>query len=199
MKTEIEVKFLSVDIDTIRARLVAIGAICEHPMRLMRRALIEEPHHKADNSFLRIRDEGDKATMTFKRRANPDAPTIDGVKEIEVVVSSFDDTLGLLREAGWDYVTFQESRRETWRLDNTEIAIDEWPWIDPYIEIEGTDEAAVQVAARKLDLEWKEAEYGHIDYVYGRRYAFAPGCRGVIDIKEVRFRDPLPDVFTPLS
>ena len=69
MKTEIEVKFCDVDINDIRDRLQRAGAVCEQPMRLMRRALIEEPHHAAEHAFLRVRDEGDKVTLTFKRRA----------------------------------------------------------------------------------------------------------------------------------
>ena len=35
MKTEIEVKFLNIDIEDIRAKLQAAGAVCEQPMRLI--------------------------------------------------------------------------------------------------------------------------------------------------------------------
>lgn len=194
MKSEIEVKFLAIDIDDVRARLQAAGAICEQPMRLMKRALIEEPHHAADHSFIRVRDEGDKVTLTFKRRTAPDAPTIDGVKELEVTVSSFDDTVEIFREAGWTYKTFQESKRETWHLGSVEVVIDEWPWIDPYIEIEAETEMEVRETAAALGFDWGDAVYGHIDAVYERKYVFN-GVRGVIDITEVRFNDPLPEAF----
>ena len=197
MKTEIEVKFCDVDIDDIRERLMSAGAVCEQPMRLMKRALIEEPHHEAEHSFLRIRDEGDKVTLTFKRRGHKDAQTIDNVKEIEVTVSDFDDTVELLREAGWTYKTFQESKRETWHLDDVEVVIDEWPWLAPYIEIEGESEAVVRAAADKLDLDWNDVMYGHIDAVYEKHYEFQDGIRGVIDLKEVRFSDPVPAQFKP--
>lgn len=194
MKTEIEVKFVDVVIDEVRARLEAAGAVCEHPMRLMKRALIEEPQHAAEHSFLRVRDEGDKVTLTFKRRADPHAPTIDSVAEIEVTVSSFDDTVELLREAGWTYKTFQESKRETWKLGDVEVVIDEWPWIRPYIEIEGESEMEVRQAAERLGFDWRDVVYGHIDAVYERDYEF-DGVRGVIDLKEVRFADPVPAAF----
>lgn len=197
MKTEIEVKFCDIDIDDIRERLSSVGAVCEQPMRLMKRALIEEPHHEAEHSFLRVRDEGDKVTLTFKRRGDPNARTIDNVKELEVVVSDFDDTVELLREAGWTYKTFQESRRETWHLGDAEIVIDEWPWLAPYIEIEGEDEATVRTAADKLGLDWQDVMYGHIDAVYEKQYEFQDGIRGVIDLKEVRFDDPVPAQFVP--
>jgi len=195
MHTEIEVKFCDITIDDIRARLADAGAVCEQPMRLMKRALIEEPQHQAEHSFIRVRDEGDKVTLTFKRRANPDTPTIDNVKELEVIVSSFDDTVELFREAGWQYKTFQESKRETWKLGDTEVVIDEWPWLPPYIEIEGADEISVRAAAKQLSLDWAAGMYGHIDAVYERHYEFTDGIRGVIDLKEVRFDDPLPVQF----
>lgn len=194
MKTEIEVKFVEVGIEDVRARLEAAGAICEQPMRLMKRALIEEPHHEAEHSFIRVRDEGNKVTLTFKRRVDPHAPTIDSVKEIEVTVSSFDDTVELLREAGWTYKTFQESKRETWKLGDVEVVIDEWPWIRPYIEIEGESEMEVRQAAERLGFDWRDVVYGHIDAVYERDYEF-DGVRGVIDLKEVRFADPVPAAF----
>ena len=37
MKTEIEVKFVDVDIPEMQQRLEGVGAHCEQPMRLMRR------------------------------------------------------------------------------------------------------------------------------------------------------------------
>ena len=195
MKTEIEVKFCDIDIDIMREILARAGAVCEQPMRLMRRALIEEAHHADENSFLRIRDEGDKVTLTFKRRANLEQPSIDTTAEIEVTVSSFDDTVELFREAGWEYKTFQESKRETWKLGNAEVVIDEWPWLPPYIEIEASSEEEVRTAATALGLDWADADYGHIDAVYQKHYTFADGFRGVIDLQEVRFDDPVPRQF----
>lgn len=197
MKTEIEVKFADIDTDAIRSSLEAAGAECEQPMRLMKRALVEEPHHEAQHAFIRIRDEGDKITLTFKRRTDKAASSIDSVKELEVEVSDFDKTVELFSEAGWQYKTFQESRRETWKLDDVEVVIDEWPWLKPYIEIEGESEEAIKEVAAKLGLDWSTAIFGHIDALYAHQYEFLNGVRGVIDIAEVRFADPLPKVFKP--
>lgn len=197
MKTEIEVKFASINIDEIREKLKAAGAVCEQPMRLMKRALVEEPHHEAEHSFIRVRDEGDKVTLTFKRRADAAASKIDSVKELEVEVSDFDKTVEIFSEAGWKYKTFQESKRETWTLDETEVVIDEWPWLKPYIEIEGESEALIKKVAQKLGLDWKDVILGHIDALYERQYEFQDGIRGVIDLPEVRFNDPVPALFAP--
>jgi len=197
VKTEIEVKFADIDIAAIRNSLKAVGAECEQPMRLMKRALIEEPHHEAEHAFIRVRDEGDKVTLTFKRRADQAASSIDSVKELEVEVSDFDKTVELFSEAGWRYKTFQESRRETWKLGDVEVVIDEWPWLEPYIEIEGESEEAIKEVAAKLGLDWSNVIFGHIDALYARYYEFLDGVRGVIDLPEVRFTDPLPRAFKP--
>jgi adenylate cyclase class 2 len=199
MKTELEVKFTHIDIEATRRALRDAGAILEQPMRLMKRALIEEPHHEAEHAFIRIRDEGDKVTLTFKRRDDPAASTIDSVKELEVEVSDFDKTVAIFSEAGWKYKTFQESKRETWKLVGVEVVIDEWPWLNPYIEIEGESEADVRTAAEKLGLSWSNALFGHIDALYEMQYEFQGGIRGVIDLPEVRFDDPLPKDFKPRS
>ncbi|MDB5177728.1 MAG: hypothetical protein JWO61_111 [Candidatus Saccharibacteria bacterium] len=199
MKTEIEVKFVNIDIDAMRQKLTDVGAELEQPMRLMRRVLIEQPEHEAEHSFIRIRDQGDKTTLCFKRRASKDIHTIDDTKEIEVNVSDFDTTVELFKEAGWPPKTYQENRRETWNLDDVEVVIDEWPWMPTQIEIEGPTEAAVQSAAKKLGLTWSEARLGHIDNIYQEYYTFAPGFRGVIELAEVRFEDAPPSQMTPIE
>ena len=195
MKTEIEAMFLDVVVEDIRKRLEDAGATLVHPMRLMKRALIEEAHHAKENAFIRIRDEGDKVTLTFKRRSSKVADMgIDSTKEIETTVGDFDKTVTIFAEAGWPYITLQESRRETWQLGEAEVVIDEWPWIKPYIEIEAKSEAIVKDAAAALGFEWKDAVFGIVDYVYQRDFPNM-SVRGIIDVKNARFGDPVPEVF----
>ena len=195
MKNEIEVKFLDVNIDDIRARLTDTGATLEHPMRLMRRVLIEEEHHAADRSFIRIRDEGNKTTLTFKRRTlAEEETTIDSTHEIETTVGDFDTAVKIFAEAGWNYITFQESKRETWLLDGAEVVIDEWPWLAPMIEIEADSEAIVRSVADKLGFNWNDGIFGSVDVVYHRDYPNMT-CRGIIDIKEARFDNDVPKEF----
>jgi len=195
MRAEIEVKFIDIDIEDIRRRLRVAGAHLEHPMRAMKRALIEEDHHAKEHSFIRIRDEGDKITLTFKRRTKSDkATTIDSTHELETTVGDFDTTVKIFAEAGWEYTTFQESRRETWRLGEAEVVIDEWPWIKPYIEIEASTEAEVRKAASTLGFNWDDAVFGSVDVIYNKDFPQMT-VRGVIDIREVRFDSPVPKAF----
>ena len=58
----------------------------DQPHTLMRRAIF---HVNSDiPSRLRVRDEGTKIIMTYKKVL--DHSTIDGVKEIELIIDSFD-------------------------------------------------------------------------------------------------------------
>ncbi len=191
MKTEIEVKFLNVDIDDVRAKLKAAGATLEHPMRLMKRALVETEETSQRHAYLRIRDEGDKITATFKQFTEN---SLIGAHEREIVVSDFDETLAIFGEFGLDYHTFQESKRETWRFGEAEVVIDEWPWIEPYIEIEADSEQIVKDAAKQLGYDWNDAVFGSVDVIYNLEYPNMT-VRGVIDIKEVRFGAPVPPEF----
>lgn len=191
MKTEIEAMFADIDHEEVRAKLAALGGVCEQPMRDMRRALVETDQMKQDDAFLRVRDEGDKVTMTYKRH---DDYGLHGTKEIEVIVSDFDATLELLKVSGLEPTTYQESRRETWKLGEVEVVLDEWPWIPTYIEIEGESEEAVKEVAAQLSLDWNVALHGGVDIIYGIKFPQRT-VRGVIDIREVRFGDPAPEEF----
>jgi adenylate cyclase class 2 len=192
MKTEIEVKFLDVDFDQLRAKLVTLGATCEQPMRLMRRAIIQTPALAAKTAFVRIRDEGDKVTLTYKQF---DEMSLTGAKEIEVVVSNFEDTIALLDQAGLPHQSFQETKRETWRYGEVEIVLDQWPWLKPYIEIEGEDEAQLRAAATSLGFNWKDAVFGRTTSAYQLQYPDGDSSQ-LVNIPRVAFDLPMPTILS---
>lgn len=196
IQTEIEVKFIRVDHDDIRARLRKAGATLEHPMRLMRRSICDTVSHD-QWEFLRVRDEGNKVTLTFKKFAQDRDLAIDSAQEIEIEVSDFQKAIDLLTATGLDFRTFQESRRETWQLGEVEVVLDEWPWLDPYLEIEGPTEALLQDAANSLELDWQEAVFGDIMVAYRAQYPHLKLNDTVGNLPEVRFGAPLPDLLRP--
>ena len=194
MKTETEVKFLHVNFAEIREKLKEVGATLEQPMRLMRRALVRTPDmlKPERDAFIRVRDEGDKVTLTYKQFGAELSAT--GAKEIEVVVSSFEDTLAIFSQADLSYTSFQESKRETWKLDDVEVVLDEWPWVDPYIEIEGETEQDIRRVAGLLGFDWNDAVFGSAVSVYQDQYPES-NANGIIDIPEVRFDEPVHPLF----
>lgn len=194
METEIEVKFLSVDIDDIRKRLAGAGAVCEVPVRIMRRVAVDSADMSAKNGYLRVRDEGDKATATYKQF---DGTAIDSAREIEVVVSDFQSMVDLLAAAGLHHTSAQETRRETWKLGAVEVVIDEWPWLDPYVEIEGDSEMELREAAEQLGFDWSVAVFGDVMAAYRAQYPHLTNQDNIGSIADVRFGMPLPDLFKP--
>jgi len=191
MKTEYEAKFLNVDIDDMRQKLKAVDARLEKPMRMMRRVTIDTDDLKKKNAFLRVRDEGDRVTLTYKQF---DSLSVDGAKEHEIIVSDFDETIALLAAIGLPYRSFQESKRETWVRDDVEIVIDQWPWLKPYIEIESSSESRLKDFCEKLELKWEEAVFGDVMAAYRAQYPHLSEKDTIGNIAEVGFDDPLPDL-----
>jgi len=192
MNTEIEVKFLDVNHDDIRKKLQSIGAVCEKPMRLMRRVTFDSSEMKARNGWIRVRDEGDKVTLTYKQT---DSYNIDGTKELETTVGDFDIAVGILEQGGIAKGSFQESKRESWRLGNVQIELDEWPWLKPYIEIEAPTEAEIYETAEKLGLDMKHAMSGDVMVAYRAEYPHLGVHDTVGNLAEVKFGAPLPEAF----
>ena len=191
MKTEIEVKFLDVNHDELRAKLRALGAVCEQPMRDMRRAIFATPEMDEErNAYIRVRDEGDKVTVTYKHFAEL---SLTGASELETTVGDFDTMVGIMRATGMRQRAYQESRRETWHFDDTEVVLDEWPWLNSYIEIEGRTEDGVRNTAKLLGFEWNEAVFGAVTQIYEAEY---PGTQASDIILEpiIKFDAPLPDI-----
>lgn len=192
MQTEIEAKFVKLDVDDVRARLEEAGATLEQPMRMMRRQTFDPVEHVA-NRYVRVRDEGDKVTMTYKQF---DDMRLHGAKEIEIVVSDFEDAKSLLENAGLQPKSYQETRRETWTLDGAEIVIDEWPWIKPFIEIEGESEQIVRAVAGKLGFDWNEAVFGDVTQAYRAEFPSLPTDEdfNIRRLPIIKFDMPLPEL-----
>ena len=134
MNNEIEAQFLDINKNEIRKKLKQIGTKLVRPEVLMRRIVFDVGPHQ----FARVRDEGDKIVMTYKNVS--DDKSIMGTKEVNVVVDNYENAILLLKSCGLEEKAEQESLREVWILGEVEICIDEWPWLPPFIEVEGPSE-----------------------------------------------------------
>lgn len=169
MNNEIEAKFLNINKDEIRKKLKDVGAKLVRPEVLMRRRIFDIGNH----SYARVRDEGyGNIVMTYKKV--DDDNSIFGTKEINLKIDDFDNGVLFLKCCGLEIKAEQETYRETWMLDDTEICIDTWPWIPTFIEIEGPTEAAVWSVAEKLGFEKADAKFGAVDTTYQHYYGVDP-------------------------
>lgn len=193
MQTEIEVKFLAVDHAAMHVKLAALGAVCTHPMRLMRRTVFDWPGfalEQAADGYLRVRDEGDKVTATYKQFN--EALSIDGAKEVEITVGNYEQAIALFEAIGMVAKSMQESKRETWEIDDCEVVLDEWPWLKPFLEIEGPNQAAIKSVAQKLDLNWSDHVTGSVTVAYRSEYDI-PRKLSIAKNPRIAFDDPVPD------
>lgn len=159
MNIEYEAKFF-INEDTFKAQLRALGATHISPPTLMRRVTF----NLGDNKWARVRDEGNRVTTTIKSLQN--STTIDGVRETELVIDSFDKGCAFLQLLGLQKKSYQENYREQWLFASCELSIDRWPGLPVFVEIEGHDEQTVNEVITKLGLDPAQAMFGSIDLIY---------------------------------
>ena len=170
MKIEYEATFTNVDKDVARGKLRAAGAVLRRPEFLQKRAVFNLPSgHEVKGAWARVRDEGDKVTMSLKI---VDGTAIADQKETCITVNDFAEAVALLKTLGCDEKAYQETKRELWDLDGVEVTIDEWPFLEPFVEVEGNSEESVKAASEKLGFEWAKAKFCAIGALYSEKYGF---------------------------
>lgn len=101
-----------------------------------------------------------------------DGTHIENQKETCLEIDSFDDGVNLLLALGCEKKSYQETRRELWTLDGTEVTIDEWPFLRPFVEVEGKSEESVKSVSEKLGFDYTQALFGAVDVLYIRQYPY---------------------------
>lgn len=169
METEIEAKFLDIEPESLRKKLVSMGAKQKHPEILMKRKVFDHPDLRLEKigGWVRVRDEGEKITFSYKQLNDR---TLHGTKEVTVIVSDFERTCQILETIGLVARSYQETRRETWLLGTSEVTIDTWPWIPTFVEIESPDETELRGVAERLGFHWQDAMHGSVETAYQKYF-----------------------------
>ena len=144
MNTEYEIRVLEVDVEKLTQKLEALGA--EKVGDWMQKRYVYDFTPKRENQWIRLRTNGKKTTLTYK---NVEKNTVDGTKELEIVVEDFEKTNEMLEILGYKNKGYQENKRVRYILGGVEIDFDTWPRIPTYMEIEGKNE---EVVAKTLEL-----------------------------------------------
>lgn len=168
MQIEYEATFIKVNKNAVRASLKRAGALLVKKEFLQKRYCFDlPPGHEIENGWLRVRDEGDKITMSLKVN---NASKITGQKEICLSVDNIKKAREILSMLGCPLKAYQESKRELWRLAGVEITLDTWPFLEPFVEVEGGSEKAVKAVAKKLGFAYKKALFCSITTLYRLKY-----------------------------
>lgn len=168
MKIEYEATFTNINKDHVRNKLKIIGATMMRAEFLQKRIVFTMPKgHEIKGGWLRVRDEGNKITMTLKI---VDGDRIENQKEVLLTVDDFHRAEEFLTTLGCEKTSYQENRRELWKLDDVEITIDEWPFLEPYVEVEGNSEDVVKDVSKKLGFNYQDAMFGTVTTLYSKKY-----------------------------
>lgn len=162
---EYEARFLNVDKEKIRKKLKELGAKKEHKVMKFKRTVHRVP--ETVKGYARVRDEGDKITMTVKSYK----PESKHAIETEVSINEpFEIGTQFLENSGLPQKAYQETYREKWIIDGcNEITIDDIPALS-YVEIDCKSEEKVFNIAEKLGLDKSQAHYGPFSKTYEEEY-----------------------------
>jgi adenylate cyclase, class 2 len=168
MNIEYEATFTNINKEKIREILKEKGGELIRPEFLQKRVVFNLPEErKIEGGWIRVRDEGDKITVSLKI-VNGDK--IEDQKEICLEVNKFEEAEELLIFLGCIKKAYQESKRELWKIDDVEITIDEWPFLEPFVEIEGDSEEKVKAVSEKLGFQYEDALFCSVDLLYSKKY-----------------------------
>ena len=177
MQTEFEVKILDIDVEEIISKLSILGA--KKIGEKFQKRLVYNFNPPKENSWIRLRTDGEKTTMAIKEIQNDN---IDGTKELEINVGDFKRTNLFLEKLGYIAKAYQENRRISYILDDVEIEIDFWPKIFPYLEIEARSISKVELMIKKLGFNRSQATSISVRKVY-KKYGI-----DIYAIKELKFK-----------
>ena len=165
MKTEYEVRILDIDFSNMMKKVEDLGAIKVGSYHQRRYVYDFIPVQKG--RWIRLRSNGSESTLTIKEI---NSSKIDGTKELEIIVSDFENTNEILQKLGYNPRTFQENFRIEYRLNGVNFDFDKWPMIPPYLEIEGESQQSVLSAMEKLNISMESTTTMDVDTVYREKY-----------------------------
>ncbi len=184
---ELEIKFLNINIEQIRTKLISIGAQLITPEYIMKRKTFDFSKISPNkNKWGRVRQEADKTTMTVKEITGDG---IEDVFETEIVVNDFDKAVKIFNECGIKEKSYQENKREEWCYkDDVFISIDTWPGINTFIEIESDEVDKIKEISKKLNFEYDSGVFGSIDNIYEIELGIPK--KDIILLPEIIFKKP---------
>lgn len=174
MEVEFEGRFLNIDKEKLIEKIKAAGGHQKSKLTLFKRSTFGLCDVK--RGFVRVRDEGDKVTLTAKIYKDPKFP-----QEYELnIKDAFENGQAFLRSLNLTEKAYHETMREKWTLPKRggknelcEIAFDYIPGLPLYAEIECKSKADLAKSIRLLGLKQSEMHFGGYGNVYVEYYGMA--------------------------
>lgn len=161
MNTEIEVRLLDIDKEDLISKLEKNNAEFIGDWLQIRYVYDFKP--KQDNKWIRLRTNGITNTLTIKEVKDK---SVEGTKELEIEVSSIEDTDKILEELGYKKRSIQENKRIRYILNDVEIDIDTWPHLNSYVEFEARSEEQIKEVLKILELDYDKCITDNVEDLY---------------------------------
>jgi len=167
MIIEYEIKILNIDYNEWLKKLNNVNAHLEN--KKLQKITIFHGLNNNDREYIRVRDEGNKITLTYKRTYKDSAKA----DEIEITVSSYERTIELLESIGLKKKRTEEKERISYSINKSRIDIDTWPDIPTYVEIESDSEEELFSICKILCIDYNKSFKGDAHDVF-RYYGIDP-------------------------
>ena len=186
MKIEFEIVFTNIDKKELIEKIKNLWWVCSKKKTLMRRVVFDNP--KVTDSYVRVRDEWDKITCTYKE-IKPWKLDITSVKELETELRDFDVMVWIFTNLWLKNKAYQESYREAWEINNeVELMLDIWPGLNPFIEIEWESEEIVKKYSKLLWFNYTDGLFWSVDQIYLKELKLDPDYINSLEI--ITFENP---------
>ena len=152
MNTEIEVRILNINKEDLISKLEENNAEFIGDWLQIRYVYDFKPVDP--HRWIRLRTNGITNTLTIKEVKDK---TALGTKELEIEVSSIEDTDKILEKLGYRKRSIQENKRVRYILNGVEIDIDTWPYLDTYVEFESYSLDKIKDVIALLDFDYNDA------------------------------------------
>lgn len=170
MEIEYEARFLNIERDLLINKLKSLNAIQKRPATLYRRSIFGLCDIK--KGYVRVRDEGDKITLTAKIYKDPKFP-----QEFELhIKDDFENGKAFLQSLNLTEKSYHETIREKWRIpykgqdELCEVAIDTIPGLPTYAEVECKSKKDLNIAIKLLGMDKKNMRFGGYGKVFAEYY-----------------------------
>ncbi len=105
--TEYECRVLNIDLEQFVSKLISLDA--KNKGEKFQRRYVYDFHPIDENSWIRLRTNGDRATLAIKDINS--RSSIGGTDELEIGVTDFESTNSVLERLGYNHRNYQENKR----------------------------------------------------------------------------------------
>ena len=152
---EIEVKILEIDVDSIRKKLLGLGAkkILDDELSYV---ILDDKDHSLfkEKKLLRVRKSKNAAHLCFKSKAKKGK--LREAEETEVKIDDYEDTIKILNELGFVTKHKGKKHRESYKLGKVRYELDTMPGIPTFLEIEADNEKDLIQGIKKVGFKLED-------------------------------------------